>query len=97
MEHLFIERSGDKEKIKELLIEFKLCSKQDLVSRYNRSVEVGILGVHAQGQMLIALRFAFTTTFGKSPINIEENAIISLTDKIELIGEDWQYINPKTN
>ena len=97
MEHLFIQRSGDREKIKELLIEFKLCSKQDLISRYNRSVELGILGVHAQGQMLIALRFAFITTFGKSPINIEENAIISLTDKIELIGEDWQYITPKTN
>jgi hypothetical protein len=97
MEHLFIQRSGDREKIKELLIEFKLCSKQDLISRYNRSVELGILGVHAQGQMLIALRFAFITTFGKSPINIEENAIISLTDKIELIGEDWQYITLKTN
>jgi hypothetical protein len=97
MEHLFIERSGDREKIKELLIEFKLCSKQDIVSRYNRSVEVGILGVHAQGQMLIALRFAFITIFGKSPISIEENAIISLTDKIELIGGDWQYITLKTN
>ena len=97
MVHLFIQRSGDREKIKELLIEFKLCSKQDLISRYNRSVELGILGVHAQGQMLIALRFAFITTFGKSPINIEENAIISLTDMIELIGDDWQYNIPKTN
>ncbi len=97
MEYLFIQRSGDREKIMELLIEFKLCTKQDLVSRYNRSVEVGILGVHAQAQMLIALRSAFITTFGKSPINIEENAIISLTDKIELIGDDWQYNIPKTN
>ncbi|MDB9782833.1 hypothetical protein OAB88_06995 [Winogradskyella sp.] len=81
----------------ESLIEFKLCSKQDLVSRYNRSVEIGILGVHAQAQMLIALRSAFITAFGKAPINIEENIIISLTEKIELIGEDWQYHNPKTN
>lgn len=97
MEHLFIQRSGDRKKIMELLIEFKLFTKQDLVSRYNRSVEVGILGVHAQAKMLIALRSAFITTFGKSPINIEENAIISLTDKIELIGDDWQYIIPKTN
>ena len=97
MEYLFIQRSGDREKIMESLIEFKLCSKQDLVSRYNRSVEIGILGVHAQAQILIALRSAFITAFGKAPINIEENIIISLTEKIELIGEDWQYHNPKTN
>ena len=97
MEYLFIQRSGDREKIMESLIEFKLCSKQDVVSRYNRSVEIGILGVHAQAQMLIALRSAFITAFGKAPINIEENIIISLTEKIELIGEDWQYHNPKTN
>ena len=97
MEYLFIQRSGDREKIMESLIEFKLCSKQDLVSRYNRSLEIGILGVHAQAQMLIALRSAFITAFGKAPINIEENVIISLTEKIELIGEDWQYHNPKTN
>lgn len=97
MEYLFIQRSGDREKIMESLIEFKLCSKQDLVSRYNRSVEIGILGVHAQAQMLIALRSAFITAFGKAPINIEENIIISLTEKIELIGEDWQYHKPKTN
>ena len=94
---MFIQHSGDREKIMALLIEFKLCSKQDLVSQYNKSVEVGIVGVHAQAQMLIALRSAFITTFGKSPINIEENAIISLTEMIELIGEDWQYINFKTN
>jgi hypothetical protein len=43
------------------------------------------------------LRFSFITIFGKSPISIEENAIISLTDKIELIGGDWQYITLKTN
>ena len=97
MEYLFIQRPGDREKIMELLKEFKQCSKEELVSRYNRTVEVGIVGVHAQAQMLVALYNAFKTAFGKSPVKVEENIIISLTGKIELIGEDWQYsINPKT-
>ena len=91
MEYLFIQRAGDREKIMELLIEFKQCSKEELVSRYNRSVELGIVGVHAQAQMLVALHQAFRIVYGKSPINIVENAIISFTGKIELIGEDWQY------
>ena len=97
MEYLFIQRLGDREKIMELLIEFKQCSKQELVSRYNRTVEIGIVGAHAQAQMLVALYNAFKTAFGKSPIKVEENTIISLTGKIELIGEDWKYTNnPKT-
>jgi hypothetical protein len=97
MEYLFIQRPGDREKIIELLIEFKECSKEELISRYNSTVEVGIVGVHAQAQMLVALYNAFNTAFGKSPVKVEENIIISLTGKIELNGEDWQYsINPKT-
>jgi hypothetical protein len=93
MEYLFIQRPGDREKIIELLIEFKQCTKEELVSRYNSAVEVGIVGVHAQAQMLVALFNAFNTAFGKSPVKIEENIIISLTGKIELYGEDWHYSN----
>ena len=92
MEYLFIQRPGDREKIMELLGNFKKNSKQELITQYNSSVKTGIVGVHAQAQMLVALNNAFGATFGKSPIKIEDN-IISLTGKIELIGEDWQYSN----
>ncbi len=93
MEFLFIQRPGDREKIMEFLGTFKKNSKQELVTHYNSSVTTGIVGVHTQAQMLVALHNAFGATFGKSPIKIEENIIISLTGKIELIGEEWQYIN----
>ena len=97
MEYLFIQRPGDREKIMEMLGNFKKNSKQELVTSYNNSVTTGIVGVHAQAQMLVALHNAFGATFGKSPIKIEDNIIISLTGKIELIGEEWQYCNnPKT-
>jgi hypothetical protein len=95
MEYLFIQRAGDREKIMELLIEFRQCSKEELVFRYNRTVEIGIVGVHAQAQMIVTLNQAFKVAFEKSPIKIVDNAIISLTGKIELIGDDWQYISKK--
>lgn len=93
MEYLFIQRIGDREKITALLNEFKTCSKEELVARYNRTVEIGIIGAHAQAQMIVALHQAFRSAFVKSPITIVDNTIISLTGKIELIDEDWQYIN----
>jgi hypothetical protein len=91
MEYLFIQRIGDREKIIAQLNEFKTCSKEELLARYNRTVEIGIVGSHAQAQMIVALHQAFRAAFEKSPIKIVDNAIISLTGKIELIGEDWEY------
>ena len=93
MEYLFIQRPDDREKIMELLGNFNKNSKQELVTHYNSSVTTGIVGVHAQAQMLVALNQAFRAAFGKSPNNIIDNAIISLTGKIELIAENWQYSN----
>jgi hypothetical protein len=93
MEHVFIQRAGDKAEILKLYNEFKLLSKLDLVHRYNTTVAIGIVGAHAQGQMLVALYHAFNFAFGYSPINIEENVIISLTGKIQLNGANWIYEN----
>jgi hypothetical protein len=93
MEHVFIQRAGDKAEILKLYNEFKLLSKLDLVHRYNTTVAIGIVGAHAQGQMLVALYHAFNFAFGYSPINIEENVIISLTGKIQLNDANWIYEN----
>jgi hypothetical protein len=93
MEHVFIQREGDKAEILKLYNEFKLLSKLDLVHRYNTTVAIGIVGAHAQGQMLVALYQAFKFAFGNSPINIEENIIISLTVKIQLNDANWIYEN----
>jgi hypothetical protein len=91
MEYLFIQREGDKAEIFKLYNEFKLLSKLDLVHRYNTTVAIGIVGAHAQGQMLVALYHAFNFAFGNSSINIEENIIISLTGKIQLDDANWIY------
>lgn len=91
MEYLFINRPGDKPIIMDLIVEFKKKNKEELVARYNRSVEIGIVGSRGQAQILIALNVAFNSIFGKSPIEIENNVLIRLTEKIELVENDWQY------
>jgi hypothetical protein len=90
MEYLFIQRQGDREQIIDLLSEFNRNSKNELVCIYNRTVEIGIVGAHAQAQRLVALHHAFKASFGKSPIKLEDNTI-GLTGKIELSEGNWMY------
>lgn len=91
MKYVFIQRTGDREKIIELLSQFDQLSKQELVDQYNSAAAVGIVGVHAQALMLIALYNAFNSAFGKSPIAVADYCIISLTGQIELDGTTWRY------
>lgn len=91
MEYLFIQRPGEKEEILELLNNFKEYSKEALVEDYNKAVEIGIVGSRAQAQKLIALNITFNTVFSTSPIKIENNVSIRLTDKIELVGNNWHF------
>ncbi|RAR73689.1 hypothetical protein CLV55_1038 [Flavobacterium aciduliphilum] len=92
MEYLFIHKPNDKSIILDLISDFKKYSKEELIKDYNRAVEIGIIGSRAQAQRLIALNVAFKTHFSKSPIKIEDNILIRLTDKIELFENDWRYL-----
>lgn len=85
MEYIFILIPSEKSIILDLITDFKKCSKEVLVSYYNRAVEIGIVGSRGQAQRLIALNVAFHKHFSKSPIKIENNILINLTDKIELL------------
>lgn len=92
MEYLFILKPSEKSIILDLISDLKKCSQEVLVEDYNKAVEIGILGSRAQAQRLIALNVAFKTHFSKSPIKIENNILIRLTDKIELFDNDWRYL-----
>lgn len=93
MEYLFINRPGDIPIVMDLIAQFKANSKEELVARYNRAVEIGIIVSRDQAHIILALNVAFKFIFGKSPIKIENNILIRLTDKIELVASDWQYQN----
>ena len=93
LEHLYIQRTGDRERVIELYENLKKSSKAELVASYNNAVRIGIVGAHAQGLHLIALNRSFHDAFQKSPIKISENVLISLTGAIELKDDDWEHLN----
>ena len=92
MEYLFIQRRGDREAIAALIQEFESMTKHQLVEKYNRQVEIGIVGVHAQAQKIVALNIVFNRVFGVSPIEIVDGVLIKISSKIELDDENWHKI-----
>jgi hypothetical protein len=91
MEYLFIQRTGDREAVLANIQEFEKLSTSQLVDQYNRLVQIGIVGVHAQAQRIVALHIVFNRVFGESPIRVEDNILIKLSSEIELNGESWNY------
>ncbi len=91
MEHLFLQRVGDKEQILAFLSELKECSPAELVDRYNSTQKLGFVGSHAQAQKVIALHHAFMAQFNASPISITNNSLLRLTGSIALHGNEWKY------
>ena len=92
MEYLFIQRPEDRDQVLAFLSEFNKNSKVELIENYNKAVEIGIIGSRVQAQRLIALNITFNKVFGSSPIQIVNNMIIRLNDKIELTENNWNYI-----
>ena len=91
LEYMFIQREGDLEKVKTNVSEFLKYSKSELVDRYNSMVKIGIVGVHEQAIIIVALNIVFKQVFSKSPIQIDENVLVRLTGKIKLVDNQWQY------
>ena len=89
MKQVYIQRKGDRELLIEYYKKFKTLSNKELIKSYNNSVDLGIVGVHAQGLHLIAKRKVFMERFGKSPIKLEANIIISLSNKIKLKSKNY--------
>ena len=92
MEHLYIPRNGDGETLIANKRSFEKYSEQELVDTYNKSVKIGIVGVHQQGLLLIALWKEFSERYGESPVQFEEN-IIGLRGPIEIKDNKIRYID----
>ena len=81
MKYVFIAREGDQETVKSFYKDLENHSNEKLLEQYNREVDIGIVGVHAQALKLLALRKIFLERFGESPIIFKDNMVISLTGK----------------
>lgn len=95
MKYLLTPKAGDKEIIQDEIDSLSLSTKDELVKRYNRQVEIGIVGVRGQALVIFALAKVFIQVFGKSPITLEQNMVLGLSGKIYLKGEDFDFIENK--
>ena len=82
MEHVYISRKGDREAVRGLINDLNNLNDSELIQRYNRQVEIGIVGVHRQALSIIALHLSFLDRFSSSPIEIEDGVLIKLGSKL---------------
>ncbi len=92
MEYVLIVKEGFKEEVTGHMEELEKLTNEDLIKRYNRQVEIGIVGVYAQAVFLASLRYVFLERFGKSPVSIDR-IIVKLNDKVMLKEGVLYYLN----
>ena len=93
MKYILTQQNGFKEKYLSTLEYLGNYSPEKIVALYNKEVLKGIVGVYEQGVYLVALRLILVRTFNQSPILIEENTIISLTDEVKIYESKLYYLN----
>ena len=87
MKYILIQRPGFKERYINEINKLNKSTSEQLIQLYNANVKTGIVGVHAQAIMLVALRHVIKSRFGVCPIKIEDNIILSLTGSV-IISDD---------
>ena len=93
MEYMLIVKEGFKEEVAGHMEQLEKLSNEDLIKRYNRQVEIGIVAVYAQAVFLAAMRYVFLARFQKSPVSIYERIIVKLNDKVLLKDGILYYLN----
>jgi hypothetical protein len=91
LQHFYIGRPGDKERIIEGIRSFMEEDDAALIESYNHQAKLGIVGVHAQGLQLLAMRQVFLKRFGKSPVELFQGRIIRLKGMIAQQENGFYY------
>lgn len=82
------------------LLDFGLSLRQrtteSLVKSYNQNFQNGSFGVHAQSVFILALHREFLDRFGKSPMTLEQDCVITLSQFIIIDGSSYALIYDKT-
>ena len=88
---MLMEKPGDREFANKMLAAYTQLDNIEIIAAYNSAWEVGIVGSHLQAVSYYALHITFKKRFGVSPILIDDDIILSLTEPIELKGDSWVY------
>ena len=93
MEYLLIQKRGFKELFFNEVEKLQDLSNDQLINRYNKQVEIGIVGSYSQAVFLVALRKFFLERFNASPILLQDNILISLTSKVKQKRGELYFLN----
>jgi hypothetical protein len=90
--HIFIQRKGDIEQINNYKKYLDNKTTNELIATYNKSYNLGFVGVHQQAIFILALHYQFRKRFNNNtPVKIEDNVLISFKGKIKTITNDKIY------
>lgn len=92
MEYLLYPMPGDHEIIIENIAFLTTQTNEYLVDRYNKQVEIGIVGVRRQSLFLLALGKLMMARFNYSPIYLEQGYILGLKSKVKLEGNKLVHV-----
>ena len=93
MEYLLIQKKGFKELFFNEVEKLQDLSNDQLINRYNKQVEIGIVGSYSQAVFLVVLRKFFLERFNATPILLQDNILISLTSKVKLEKGELYFLN----
>lgn len=79
LKHIYLTKHNDKNSIKGLISKYEGLNKEQIIDLCRGTVRTGIVGSHSQALHLIALNYVSAKVLGKSPIKIEDNYIISIS------------------
>ena len=70
---------------------------QELISEYNEQCRLGFTGVYAQAIHVLALHQQLKARFGKGPLVIENNVLLTMEGPIEWSHGDWCQCSPHSS
>jgi len=93
MEYLLVLKPGSRETLTAMKQELEEKTIDELITAYNRQVEIGIVGVYRQALYLATLRAEFRQRTGQCPIILEQGMLLRLTDPVKRAGNTLYYFN----
>ena len=93
MEYLLVLKPGSRETLTAMKQELEEKTIDELITAYNRQVEIGIVGVYRQALYLATLRAEFRQRMEQSPIVLEQGMLLRLTDSVKRAGNTLYYFN----
>ena len=95
MEYLLVLKPGSRETLSAIKQQLEEKTIDELITAYNRQVEIGIVGVYRQALYLATLRAEFRERTGQSPIILEQGMLLRITDSVKRSGNTLYYLNDK--